>query len=63
MGVLSLEGGHTAAADHAAVFIVGFGKQQDVLGSAAPGDHIAPAQIGPQAFPQLVHDPVSAPFA
>ena len=59
----SLEGRDTPAADHTAVFVVGFGKHDDVLGGGALRDHIAPAQTGPKGLAQLLHDPVGAPLA
>lgn len=40
VGVAAGEGEEDALADHAAVFIVGLGQHQDVLGHAARGHHV-----------------------
>ena len=53
MRVRPVESGHNPTADHAAIFIICLWKHDDVLGHAAAGDGITPAQIGPQLLTQL----------
>lgn len=52
MGVGTVEGGQDPSADHAAVLVIGLGQHDDVLGHAAPGDGIPPAEIQPQLLAQ-----------
>ena len=60
MGVAAGEGEEDALADHAAVFIVGLGQHQDVLGHAAGGHHVPPAQAVADLVQQIFHGPVQA---
>lgn len=47
VGILAVKGLDDPLADHAAVFIVGLGQQQDELGHAASGGDIPPPQVFP----------------
>ena len=54
------KGSNDPPAYHATVFIVCIGQHDDILGTAAAGDGVAPAQVATQGFTQLLHDPVHA---
>lgn len=62
MGVLAVKGSDDTGADHAAVGVVRVGQKQDVLGGAAAGRGVAPAEVRANADLQIVHDVRKAPF-
>ena len=60
VGILAEKGPDDPVADLAAVFLVGLGQHKDVLGHAAPGGDIAPAETGADQLLQVFHAPVQA---
>ena len=60
MGILAAKALDDALTDLAAVFIVGLGQQQNVLGHAAPGSHVTPAEAEADQLLEVFHAAVQA---